>query len=1125
MVESSGDGSEQGELAEPAGEIPQELRRQKRDEAKRCIQWLHDHGFTFQQITNEGIDQPLLRGIYEELQIELPPSTNSNGRTIPPSIQSNQQADTNVPKTAPLPLRFPSPPRSATQSGITNSVDVPFSANPPKDSSSAVGPISSLVSDQPQVQAASPLPRKPSVKVPPTKPLDRKDYIAKLLAAKATVKQQASTKPDQNALSKSPPVQETPVQILESKQATTPSVSTAVAASAEASPTLETLAEMRKSDAKTQLVRQRLEALKGNASIQPLPPRPSRLETAATVSSAVHAEPSRPADGLRRVKEPASNAPPPASAAAPSQGSPRTPDASFFAIGNRRSFGGLPGLGGFNAPPSAPAPSSATIEASSGPADSFQRSAPAIEALNRAPAPASSQSTLPVNPPAPVSASEAADTAPSDAALLPTALPTTTVRKRATALDFIDVPEASPKRQMMSKDPISLVIEVSDDEDDGPSVTGHQKPLSLSQAPARSESAPKSFRDGPPLSNVPSRPGATPTTGKPPEGHQARGLAQTEEQIRLLQQKIAEMEQRKKAKQASGTPRADSAPAPAAVSLLDMSKDMESERQTLEASNRQLAAQQETLVAAQSEVQESLDAGRKSQAKLIEKAEAAARAAKRATTQKQKQERLARKAQLEAALPRLNAQMDSGQRKLDEMIKQQEQLRAEIERGIEGRNSLIQELDALADLLEDDLDESPVPEDALRDEIEDASGNALEAETRASESSHPALAEADSAPEAMSIEQSSSSSHDEGLPGHPSSRQASIEALLDDSGVATMAPQLPQEAAVEATTMDANMDISNSSADEGQIFESGRSPEDPQDPEEDSLESGEEYQPPSAGFLPAYRSVAGLFDKSASSQRRSVSETDDDASMDIEVEPEADDEYEPDEFEPKGLEQSHQSLVQDEPIIVDSSESEDPDAPTGGASIVQDYGRFPHITSGQSLSETDQSSTGAKPSQPVSFRVPDATPGATEMPTDHVLPSGPIPPSEDDDQEEGEIDEEASDERPEPPRSSDPEQGETAKAVAGGNIEDDAYEPPEPSPPLQDLPATALQPAMAPSPQQQTFTMSPQMTGPIEAPTTMNDGHAGESARSYGVREGGDPAQPGMHTKDVSHPLLFCPQY
>ena len=775
-------------------EVREPPRHEKREAAKFAIRQLYDHNIGFNELLSEPIDASLLRELYRELGLALSAQEQTEAPKLTPSLpKQEQQIITSLPQ--------PSYPSSKVAGPLDRGGAARRTPSEARDcQTKTVYP-----DDEPRIEAkATTIPNKPVVHELPSKPIERKDYIARLLAAKQAVRQQSNPKSDAKSSSKSPPPQRPSGEELSEGVASVSKALTLNTTEHSPDQPLEVSIDMKKPETKdptqTELVRRRLEALKSSAHPQ-IASRADGLESLdkPVIDMPLDKPPANAAVLDQRtsplLEQSMAVSPEPTVAAVAHKLSPITPDSSFYALGNQWSSGGLPGLSGtnFSEPHVGSHQSRAEISAGD------QIDQPALPGAGFSLA----QDAPSPKPQSPIFL-ESAEAGRKDKDGLPNVPPSTATRKRATAVDFLDGPPSSSKRQMVSNDPISLVIEVSDDEDDH-GLPPNPEGSAYDHRPTRlDESILKSFRDGPPLSDLASKGGSSSKLSTPPlKSQNSKGLAQTEEEIRLLQQKIAAMEERKRAKQAVQVQTVKSPSRENAESQAGLTEAIEAQRQSLEDAGQQLVARQEFLAAAQSQMEESLETDQKNQATIVARIEAEAQAADQETSRAKRQARLKRKAQLEAVIPQLNAQIEIACTRLEDMIKQQEEIQAEIQRGDEGRRGLIEELDALSRQLAEDLSPTPVPKSPLQNGASSPVSDALDQQI----------------PVGRSVHSLSSSPR---LSVH--SAKDSAEALTAEFEQVVGSPRSVSGDAPEVTMVETTMDISSSSGDEGQIFESHQSP-------------------------------------------------------------------------------------------------------------------------------------------------------------------------------------------------------------------------------------------------------------------------------------------------------------
>jgi hypothetical protein len=209
---------------------PVDKLQQSRDEAKQFIKLLHSHNYGYHALAKESLDLDRLRGLYQSLNL--------------PSER------------APIP-----PPKEAV---VTPSVPTQVSASPAVQQPK---PAPTIKTNMPAVSAPNPVPS----------PVDRKDYIARLQAAKLA-KQAAAAKPSPPQAT--PPVAAAPPAppIQNSQAAPIPATKPPVSAEQRART--------------TELIKQRLEAMKakqqptpvvnGSASAPSLPQKPETPQQATS---------------------------------------------------------------------------------------------------------------------------------------------------------------------------------------------------------------------------------------------------------------------------------------------------------------------------------------------------------------------------------------------------------------------------------------------------------------------------------------------------------------------------------------------------------------------------------------------------------------------------------------------------------------------------------------------------------------------------------------------------------------------------------------------------------------------------------------------------------------------------
>ncbi|MCJ1392579.1 hypothetical protein MMC18_005449 [Xylographa bjoerkii] len=736
-----------------------------RGQVKAALLDLYEGQIGFESLLAEGIDASTLRGLYHDIGIQVTESPTISDN-LPPTGQNSLQStisenvlpnDINGLSEPPLnslasskfspevtrPHKFPVPSSSILVSQPTQSQSIPGSRTILVPASSEA--LKDTRNNSPSVPASQQA--KPTVvgpiKTPATftsgdRTLKRKDYIAKMLAAKA----------GKGAALKSPkPVE--PAKVL--KALPTQDIAAAdivvVASPPDSSfslanrvpPSTQDDLEAKKK-ASTDLARRKMEALMTRNTEAHVAPTdsvgvPQTEENMPQMASPVLRENSMFPTSQSVLQQ---NEIVEQSVVIPDSSSQQyTPATPFFAPLKRKPTIGLPGLSMSYSSVSSPivqrGPTSHQV------AVGLHQALPLSisEQDNRTTLTSPPRPEVPIAKPS-IDSSKSVDdgmTGIVATTIVETASPIIT-RKRATAADFIDGPADNMKRRAGSNGHIEVVIEVSDDEglaedDDMDIESVVQDSLTEVLHPAQaSASKPKAIRDLPPLTNFPSRPSApiahtnSPTpVQNPGKSGEPKELTETEEKIRLLKQMIAEKEERQRAKLTSSsaqspgptTLRLPSAPTirdPSPARSSSGSLILEKKTRALDVVKNELEDQKSVLVAAETAVKGRLEAEETAHASVSARAEEERVEASRATTAAERQYREKRRLALEAALPELDAQIQVARSKLDDISKQRIELEAELQRGSEGRKRIMEELDILLAALEVDKN----MEDALSDD-------------------------------------------------------------------------------------------------------------------------------------------------------------------------------------------------------------------------------------------------------------------------------------------------------------------------------------------------------------------------------------------------------------------------
>ena len=581
-----------------------------RQQVKAALQDLHQHGIGYDSLVEEGLDPNTLRGLYSEVGIHVPlplprkPSAPnvlasvSVGSGLLPSREKTSAAKTltSTPNTPDgsdsiQAIAFDSVTPLRTHKIVNGGqkaqpIPLPAAKAQLESATKESIPIGEQAKSSPKPVA----PSKSQQSAPATdkvvdKAIDRKEYIAKLMAAKggkAPVTKSAKPMP----VTKVSPVQKSSP-VTPASQAVKPSNGGVKSTTTQA-----TLSEAEaKRAAQTELARKKMEALKQrNMSKNDQSPKRQTPQPASVITQSVtHQKESAPPDGTQPITKPAKLPEPLVKSqnSIPSQAPiPFTPSTSFFSSIGRSMTTSIPGLlMGNNASPS-------YVPSTSSSANPPVATVSTVLPIRRGSQPDSDSGlSLPdqiSNPlsrekPKEVSLSDrtasnsepttfkpltiGASTTPKEPRA-PTPKATTANlehnRKRPTASDFIDAPPARVKRRLGShqQDNIILVFseeEESEDEIERKDVEANPFRTLTASLPT-TELKTKPIRDLPPLSDFPSRPKslvntmstASPQVSTPGKATEQEVLKAKEEQILAMQRKIAEMEMKRASKRATG---------------------------------------------------------------------------------------------------------------------------------------------------------------------------------------------------------------------------------------------------------------------------------------------------------------------------------------------------------------------------------------------------------------------------------------------------------------------------------------------------------------------------------------------------------------------------------------------
>ena len=520
------------------------------EEAKQALRDLHSQGFDFDQIVNAGLDPGILRKLYDK--IEKPVAASSD--LLQRKMVKTGAAD--VPSESATASTHDQHPESAQKDSIgavvndeklpnlvpeevkTNS-QVTLAAAKNEGKSMQNQPSLAKFSKSPNVNS---LGKASGIKAGGTKILDRKEYIARMLAAKAGKPPVSTTIPES---SQTPTVTDTGAYTQVPSSAT---VAADIPATMSQAPrdSINTAQRRQKEDseveikrkAQTDLARQKIEALKNRESFQQQARSATSSDVVSTgLQSSAKAVPSIPTER-----------PVPTPRPLPSRQS------SYFSPASQKPPFSIPGL----------FMTSEVVEPAN-PSRPLANEGIAVS-TQRVSNPSSGSSQEGLRPNAVVSAqSPAVDKTSSifeassdlNSAYSATISTTTSFnRKRQRASDFIDSPPIRVKRPLGHQEDTSVIIDISDDEfsndtsgDESLETAGRRDPFTRnSQVIAPSNGNINPIKSLPPLPDLPQRnkSGITTSLAAQASGQSGdlKGLKSKEMEIEVMNRKIAELEQR-----------------------------------------------------------------------------------------------------------------------------------------------------------------------------------------------------------------------------------------------------------------------------------------------------------------------------------------------------------------------------------------------------------------------------------------------------------------------------------------------------------------------------------------------------------------------------------------------------
>ena len=723
-----------------ATEVP--LLARKRQEAKQALIDLHNYGVDFNQIVNHGMDPGILRLLYAEADIPIiaPQSESAihsgaknQGAVIEEQDQSKKTQSNIPPQRISMPLD-----KDLDKPNIHSSSTIPtYSEKVVKPNTAAPGkPTSSNI-----------LAKMSSAKTSNSKPSDRKEYIARMLAAKAS-KPTTTATPLVNSKASTAAETTTPAEPAISSTAANSDLATANTEAQEPAQRIgkesnDILPQTLKDDvdaetkrkAQTDLARQKIEALK------------LQQETRKVISSDLaHQKPALTETTLQMpMVAPVTVPRPPIS----------TRQSSYFSPVSQKAPFSIPGLF-MTAEPSHP-----VKPTESGPGESFPPSTGETSGV-----PVQSPPKL-IAAPVPKSRTEMVNEILTDGSTAEGIKP----RKRQKAADFLDSPSTRVKGPLGQQKDSSVIIEISEDEfadaSDADSMIvdsadGAGTVSKMSQLNSITTKKQKPFQDAPPLSEFPSR-RRTPVETPPamPVTKQAKGLKTKEMEIELMNRKIAELEQRVNAKKTISRAHTPGQSSSAIVSPSFNPQDVRDKSSTIMETSVEprggssdsvfsekkalTAVDEMSAITAEKTLQEIEKAKAEAErslatdtAKALDEEQHILQVSSRTVTDEEPhpreveqhlevlapdadrishnshlQEEISadlleneqsesyelprtRRMAIESGLPVLDATMEKTRQKLDSLRNEIEELEAELQKGIEGRRALLEELESLS---------------------------------------------------------------------------------------------------------------------------------------------------------------------------------------------------------------------------------------------------------------------------------------------------------------------------------------------------------------------------------------------------------------------------------------------
>ena len=536
------------------GEIDERFVIQKMEDAKQALRDLQSQGFDFDQLVNAGLNPRILRNLYTKIEVLPAPSSGLLQRKARSEVldmptkstpgaasedAGNQQPDSLAKSSNGDFYDNDTAPRSITEVKTNNEPTVAAAKSEGKSTQNQASLAKS--SKYPSLNS---LGKASGVKTGETKIVDRKEYIARMLAAKASKPAVTSTSvssetrniTDSGAAAQvqlsATPATRLPATV---QQAPSQLVSGVVANQNEGTDV------EAKRKAQTDLARQKIEALKLRESFQPTRSPINNVVTRSSQPNLVKDVPNKPAESSIPTPRPL-----------PSRQS------SYFSPASQKPPFSIPGLFMTS---DAPEPTrSSQLLANESTAVLSQEighntyALPQEDLCSHASVRAVNQRSS-----SPVTSFDLVSTLPATTSTTTTTTTTiTSNRKRQKASDFIDPPSTRVKRPLGQQEDTSVIIDISDDVSDDSSageslgtedIVSSRKSLSRkSQVLALDNGKEKPVKILLPLTEFPQRTKSVmvtpPSVQAPGQGVDLKPLKLKEMEIEVINRKIAELEQR-----------------------------------------------------------------------------------------------------------------------------------------------------------------------------------------------------------------------------------------------------------------------------------------------------------------------------------------------------------------------------------------------------------------------------------------------------------------------------------------------------------------------------------------------------------------------------------------------------